>query len=198
MNRIKGTSFNRYRSVRWAKRLVWLFILIVSFSAWHELFTRQLIDDPQSATLHTWRVIRFTWPWLEYYRLTVNLINLLVSGFINLLATVFLLHKSTQMKEKFVKQQSTYGYWTLLRKQLPLYGSPLALVVLSLIRVSFSFTLVCITQQWQKYLYLGAYIVSFVPLMGTFPIFVLPAKIYKTEFNTCVQRMRRALTRTFI
>jgi hypothetical protein len=60
-----------------------------------------------------------------------------------------------------------------------------------LIRLIFSFTLVCITHQWQKYVYLTAYFISFTPLMATFPIFVLPAKIYKTEFNTVIEQTIR-------
>jgi hypothetical protein len=193
VNIIKGASFNKAESVLWAKRVILVLTVVVLASAWHEPLIRQLIDDPRATTRHTWCVVAFSWSWLEYYRLTVNMINLIVPCSINLTATVFLLHKSTRMKQSFANKQSEKSYFTSLKKQLPLYGSPLGLVVLSLMRLIFSFTLVCITHQWQKYVYLTAYFISFVPLMGTFPIFVLPAKIYKTEFNRFVQRWRRKL-----
>jgi hypothetical protein len=196
VNIIKGVSFKKSDSVWWAKRIIVLLIVVVLASAWHEPLIRQLIDDPRATNMHTWCVVTFPWSWLKYYRLTVNLINLIVPGSINLVATVFLLHKSTRMKQVFVKKQNERSYFTSLKKQLPLYGSPLGLVLLSLMRLIFSFTLVCITYQWQKYVYLTAYFVSFAPLMGTFPIFVLPAKIYKTEFKNFIKRTYRKLRLT--
>jgi hypothetical protein len=193
VNVIKGVSFRKSDSVWWAKRVVILLTIIVLASAWHEPFVRQLIDDPRSTTLHTWCVITFSRPWLEYYRLTVNLINLFVPGSIIFVATVFLLHKSTRMKQLLTANRGQRGYWKILKKQLPLYGGPFVLVILSLIRLVFSFTLVCIIYQWQKYVYLTAYTISFVPLMATFPIFVLPAKIYRTEFKSLVERLSKKL-----
>ncbi len=148
--------------------------------------------------MHTWCIVVFPWPWLEYYRLAVNLINLIVPGSINLIATVFLLHKSTRMKQALIKTQNDKGYFNVFKKQLPLYGSPLCLIVLSLIRFVFFFTLVCIIYQWQKYVYLSAYFFSYLPLMGTFPIFVLPAKIYREEFKKFVKRVIRTIRRTQI
>jgi hypothetical protein len=193
VNIIKGVSFRKTDSVWWAKRVIVLLTIIVLASGWHEPFIRQLIDDPRSTTLHTWCVVAFSWPWLEYYRLTVNLINLFVPGSIVLVATIFLLHKSTRMKQRLTSDLSIKGYWKIFKKQLPLYGSPFGLIILSLVRLVFSFTLVCITHQWQKYVYLTAYTISFVPLMATFPIFVLPAKIYRTEFKSFVKRLSRKL-----
>jgi hypothetical protein len=198
VNIIKGVSFKKSDSVWWAKRITIFLTIVVLTSAWHVPLIHQLIDDPRAITLHTWCVVTFPWPWLKYYRLMINLINLIVPGSINLVATVFLLHKSTRMKQKFAKTQSEKSYFMSFKKQLPLYGSPFGLVILSLMRLIFSFTLVCIIHQWQKYVYLTAYFVSFAPLMGTFPIFVLPAEIYKTEFKNFIKRTRNNLRRTRI
>jgi hypothetical protein len=193
INMVKGVSFKKSESVRWAKRIVLLLSSTVLISAWHELFIHQLVDDPRATTRHTWCVVRFRWSWLKYYRLVINLANLIVPSLINLVTTVFLLHKSTKMKQKFGKKKDERTYFATFKKQLPLYGSPLALVVLSLMRLIFSVTLVCIIHQWQKYFYLMAYFISFAPLMGTFPIFVLPAELYKTEFKNILERIHRKL-----
>jgi hypothetical protein len=193
VNMIKGVSFRKSDSVWWAKRVIVLLTIIILGSAWHEPFIRQLIDDPRATTLHTWCVISFSWSWLEYYRLTVNLINLFIPGSIVLVSTVFLLHKSTRMKQPLTSNRGKKGYLMVLKKQLPLYGAPFGLFILSLVRLVFAFTLVCIIHQWQKYVYLTAYTISFVPLMATFPIFVLPARIYRTEFKNFVKRMRKKL-----
>jgi hypothetical protein len=193
VNMIKGVTFRKSDSVWWAKRVTVLLTIIVLASAWHEPFVRQLIDDPRATNLHTWCVISFSWSWLEYYRLTVNLINLFVPSSIVFVSTAFLLHKSTRMKQLLSCNTGKRGYWKILKKQLPLYGGPFGLVILSLVRLVFSFTLVCIVYEWQKYVYLTAYTISFVPLMATFPIFALPAKIYRTEFKNFVNRTRRKL-----
>ncbi|CAF3563960.1 unnamed protein product [Rotaria socialis] len=191
VNIIKGISLKKPNSVWWAKRIIPLLTFIIICSLWHELFIHKLISDPRSTSEHTWCVIEFPWKWIKNYRLIINLINLIVPGVINLIATIFLLHKTTRRKQEFGKKKSDKSYWKTFRKQLPMYGSPFGLIILSVMRVIFSFTLVCITEQWHKYVYLIAYFISFTPFMATFPIFVLTAKIYKTEFKKFVARRIR-------
>jgi predicted tellurium resistance membrane protein TerC len=79
-----------------------------------------------------------------------------------------------------------------------MYGTPLGLVILSIMRVIFSFTLVCITKQWHKYAYFIAYFISFAPFITTFPIFVLTAEVYKKEFNNFIARFIRKLKARWI
>ncbi|CAF1125053.1 unnamed protein product [Adineta ricciae] len=183
INIIKGISFNKSTSVWWAKRMIFSLIIVVLSSTWYEPFIHHLIDDPRTTTTHTWCIVTFPWLWLKYYRLIINLINLIVPGSIHLLATLFLLHRTTKIKQILIKDQRQRHYFRLLIKQLPLYGSPLLVVTLSFLRLIFSFTLSCLTYQWQKYLYLTAYFISFCPLIMTLPMFVLPAKIYRTELK---------------
>ncbi len=135
----------------------------------------------------------FRWSWLKYYRLTTILINLIIPCFIQLLATIFLLHKSTRLKQNLAKKQERNNYLKYFKKQLPLYGSPFALIALSMIRLIFSLTLACITRPEEKYIYLMAYFISFIPWMGTFLIFVLPAKIYRDEFNNVLKQIKQKL-----
>jgi hypothetical protein len=125
--------------------------------------------------------------------LIINLINLIIPGSINLITTIFLLHKTTRRKQAFGKRKSEKAYWKIFRKKVPMYGSPFGLVILSIMRVIFAFTLVCITKQWHKYVYLSVYFISFTPFMITFPIFVLTAKVYKTEFKNFLARFNRKL-----
>ena len=193
VNMIKGIYFRKPDSVWWAKRVVFLLTTVVLVSTGYEPFIRQVIDDPRATTQHTWCVVTFSQPWLKVYRLSINLINLFIPCLINLITMILLLHKSTRMKEALARQHSKIHYFTILKKQLPLYGSPVVLVILSLMRLVFSFTLICIIHQWQKYVYLTAYLISFAPLMGTFPIFVLPATMYKIEFEDFCKRTRRKL-----
>ena len=96
---IKGVSFKKTDSVWWAKRIIPLLTLIIICSSCHELFVHELIYDPRSTSKHTWCVIKFPRLWIRYYRLIINLINLILPGFINLIETIFLLHKTTRRKQ---------------------------------------------------------------------------------------------------
>ncbi|CAF1248081.1 unnamed protein product [Didymodactylos carnosus] len=147
VNIIKGILFEKKESVKWAKRVVGVLVILVCASSWHELFIRQLTDDPRSFT-HTWCVVKFRWSRIEYYRLVVNLVNLIVPWCINLIATVVLLHKTARRKQTFMTSISGKGYFVTLKKQIVLYGSPLALITLVLTRLIFSFTLGCIEHEW--------------------------------------------------
>jgi hypothetical protein len=75
-----------------------------------------------------------------------------------------------------------------------MYGSPFGLIILSIMRVIFSFTLVELTKQCHKYVYF----VSWVLLVATFPTFVLPANVYKTEVNNFLERFIRKLRARWI
>jgi hypothetical protein len=194
---IKGISFKKSNSVWWAKCLIPFVTFLIICSLWHILFIYELIYDPRNTSQHTWCVIKFRWIWIKYYRLIINLINLIIPGGINLIATIFLLHKTTQRKQTFGKK-SQKDYWIVFRKQVPMYGSPFGLAIVSIMRVCFSFTLVCITKQWHKYLYFMAYFISFAPFMVTFPIFVLTAKVYKTEFKNFLARFIRKMKAKWI
>jgi hypothetical protein len=198
VNIIRGASFKKSDSVWWAKRLIPFFTLIIICSSWHDLFIHRLIYDPRITSEHTWCVIKFSWMWIKYYRLIINLINLIIPGLINFIATIFLLHKTTRRKQTFGKKKSENTYWKIFRKQIPMYGTPLGLVILSIMRVIFSFTLVCITKQWHKYAYFIAYFISFAPFITTFPIFVLTAEVYKKEFNNFIARFIRKLKARWI
>lgn len=198
VNMIKGTSFSKSDSVWWAKRVTLILTLIIASLHWHELFIHELTDDPRPTTRHTWCTITFRWPWLQDYRLIMNLINLIGPVLVSMVTTLFLLHKSTRMKQAFGKNKHEKTYLAALKKQLPLYGGPFSLVVLSLIRLTFSLTLVCIVDHWQKYVYLTAYCTSFLPLIGTFPIFVLTSDTYRRELKKLLERVNRRLKNTNI
>lgn len=190
VNIFKGVLFSRIESVRWAKRVIPCLSIVICLIFIHELFIRQLTDDPRSLS-HPWCVIKFSHPFLKYYRLTVNVVNLGLPVSINLIATVYLVHKTTRRKQTFATSTNEKDYFTTLKKQCLLYGSPMGVILLGLTRLIFSFTLVCIRHNWQKYIYLSACFISFVPLMSTFPIFVLPGAIYKKEFDNFIRRTRQ-------
>ena len=62
------------------------------------------------------------------------------------------------------------------------------LVLLVLPRIIISFLSGCMKSPNNSWLFLLAYLMSFLPSMITFIVYILPSKTYKKEFNTVVNR----------
>ncbi|CAF4247052.1 unnamed protein product [Rotaria sp. Silwood2] len=63
-----------------------------------------------------------------------------------------------------------------------------ALVLLALPRLIMSFISGCMQSSRNPWLYLFGYLISFIPSMITFIVFILPSKKYKDELTTMIQR----------
>ncbi|UJR18744.1 hypothetical protein I4U23_005650 [Adineta vaga] len=129
VNIIQGVSFNKRKSVIWAKRIIFILIIIILISSWHEFFSHQLIDDPRNEIIHTWCVVIFHWSWIKYYRLMLNLFHLFIPCIIQLFSTIILLHKSTKLKQSLSKQEDKKKYFHYFKQQLPFYGIPIILIL---------------------------------------------------------------------
>ena len=69
------------------------------------------------------------------------------------------------------------------------------LVLLGFPRLVISFMSGCMKSPSNSWLFISGYLLSFLPSMMTFIVYVLPSKIYKNEFDNVVrqtiQRFRR-------
>ncbi|CAF1538437.1 unnamed protein product [Adineta ricciae] len=121
VNVIKGASFEKTKSVWWAKRLVPFLTLIIICSSWHELFVHELIHDPRSTSQNTWCIIKISSLWIKYYRLILNLFHLIIPGSIHLIATILLLNKTTQRKQTLEKTKNGKSYWEYNKSDFFIY-----------------------------------------------------------------------------
>ena len=95
VNVFKGVCFCKTASVRWAKRIIPCLLIVICLTSAHEFFIWQLTEDPRSKS-HPWCVVKFLNPFLKHYRLIINIVNLTVPVSINIVGTIYLLHKTTQ------------------------------------------------------------------------------------------------------
>ncbi|CAF3768242.1 unnamed protein product [Rotaria sp. Silwood1] len=65
------------------------------------------------------------------------------------------------------------------------------LLLLALPRLIISFINGCMKSPRNSWLYLFTYLISFLPSIITFIVYVLPSKLYKNEFNTSIQQITR-------
>ncbi|CAF1217038.1 unnamed protein product, partial [Didymodactylos carnosus] len=195
-NAVKGTKFNKKLSKKVSKYVGVMVIVLTVVSSLHEPFNRHIIDDPRSNG-YSWCVMQFDTQWLKTYETISNIVHLTTPFLINLVSTtVFLISLA---RRKSASTANTDNYYMLLKKQITLYKpfvvSPVILIIVELPRLVSSFAFACIEFPWQKYIYLVSYFVSFIPLMGTIIIFVLPAPVYREELSEFLRSTKTRFTR---
>ncbi|CAF1048431.1 unnamed protein product, partial [Didymodactylos carnosus] len=182
---VKGIEFNQRLSKTVAKYVISFVVLFNIIMSLHEPFHRQIIDDPIS-TSHTWCVMEFNRDRLKIYEIITNIIHLIVPFSINVISTIVFLLSLVRRKSRSLTNKDTY--YILLKAQMrthkPFVISPLLLVIIGLPRLIFTFIFACVKYEWQTYLYLVSYFISFLSLTGTLFVFILPSPLYKKELKT--------------
>lgn len=185
---IKGIKFDKSLSVRTAKRIIpTLFITIVS-TLIHQVFNRKLIPDPR-VDERLWCVLKFPTNWLQTYNDVMHLFNSIIPFLINLMSMILLIIALARLKQKTGKK----SYLNVLKKQIKehkdLIIGPILTLSCKLPLLVVTLVIKCIKSKWQLYLSVGCYFLSFVPLLATFAIFVLPAPSYVTIFKAKLRKL---------
>jgi hypothetical protein len=137
--------------------------------------------------------VKFDQQSLHIYNIIINIIHYVVPFSINLLASIFILLRTSRIKSnaqklpfsQALKQQFlSYKHWIL---------SPFLLALLALPRLIFALTFTCISSidSWQSQFLLIGYFIGFLPQIGTLIIFVLPSKTYKEELVKLLKRISK-------
>jgi hypothetical protein len=121
----------------------------------------------------------------------VNIIHIIGPFIINLSSTIIILVNRVRQKH-LVKDDGTpskkKNYGAILLEQIwgikQAWISPCLLLAFGLPRLVLTFVFACIRYSWQEDLYMGSYLVSFVPMTATLIIFVLPSTAYVDELKT--------------
>ena len=182
LNIILGTSFDQRKSQMWAIFTVTIVILINVGSALHDPFNRRLLEDTEEQRI--WCIVSYTHSsWLNIYNETINIIHFFAPFSINFISALIIIGIAARNRSVIRKNQT---YREHLREQLRCHKhlliSSTILVILALPRLFISFISGCMKSVRDPWLFLAAYLISFIPLILIFPIFVLPSKTYKMEF----------------
>jgi hypothetical protein len=179
---LKGTSFDKKKSVKVVKFVVPSIFMILILTSVHQVFNRTLISDPRSDT-RQWCVIRYRQPWLQTYEIVFNLFNNIIPFLFNFISAIVLLISFSRSKRVVGKEK----YRTILKKNIhqhkDLLISPIIMVAFKLPELVVILALKCIKARWQLYTAAITYYCALIPIACTFLIFVSPASSYMKEFN---------------
>ena len=138
-----------------------------------------------------WCIVQYT-SILQRYNSVILMLQFIAPIVINILATITIIIRTTQHRMSVRNDQSYREVLQAQVRQLShLLVAPLVFIALTIPRLIISFTSSCMKSGSTAWVFLIGYLISFVPLMFTFLVFVYPSKTYKHVFDKTIQRYRR-------
>jgi hypothetical protein len=197
LNITLNVHFNKAKSIFWAKVTIIMVVVINILSAIHDPINRRLLEDTEEQRI--WCIVSYTdSSWLNIYNKTLNIIHFIVPFGINFTSAFIIIVNTARQRSLARKNQS---YRQHLKEQFQqhkhLLISSSVLVILALPRLIISFFSGCMKSARDPWLFFSAYLISFIPLVLTFPIFVIPSETYKNEFILAWKYYRTIIRRYF-
>ncbi|CAF4036817.1 unnamed protein product [Adineta steineri] len=188
-----GVGFNKATSKKYAKRMIWVIVLVVAASILHDPIHRRLFDDIEEE--RTWCILRST-PQLEIYDRFINIFHFLIPFSLNFILAIGIIFYAAKQRSSIEKK---FTFRQQLRKQFSrhkhLILSSILLVILAVPRLIISFLPNCMKSPKEYQLFLAGYFISFIPPILHFFIFVLTSEIYKKEFDILARQKWKAFRR---
>ncbi len=195
---LKGTWL---KSPRIAKCIIATIILGIVAANVHELVYYQSIEDPKSLDMNnsSWCVTSYPSGIATYNQVNI-ILNYILPFLINLLSTIILMvlitrkravattKKSIHLKPESNIRRTIRTYIHLLTENKELVLAP-AITMLpqlfSLPQFILSFSLACqeFNVNWQRYLLIISYFVTYFPQVLSYKLYVSPSSFYKDEFH---------------
>ena len=194
-NVIKGIDFNKAKSKQIAKYAISFILLMTITSTIYDPIYRQIVDDESNEEQkRVWCIVSYSSQLLSINQ-SIQIFHFFVPYFINVISSFLIIILSTKRRRLVTLYSQSYQVvlYEQLQRHRYLLIAPLVLVILSIPRIILSFVAGCMKSDSSPWLYLIGYLISFVPPMLTFVIFVLPSKLYKEEFRTTVSNIRKTI-----
>jgi len=189
----RGAKFKKEKSRNVAKGIIFLVIVITMASLVHDPYFRLVFvddSDDEFQIKRIWCIVRYN-SQFQIYNSFIHSLHFFGPFFCNIISSIVLVVTRSRQQENLQKNQT---FKTILRKQFEkhkhLLTAPLILVVLVLPRLILTYLFKCMDSENDAWLYLCIYLITFIPSMLTFVIFILPSKFYKKEFQKTVQEYR--------
>jgi hypothetical protein len=190
---LKGVHFDKKKSKQTAK---WILFVVIMFSITtniHDPIHRQLIDDLEE--LRIWCVVTYT-SRFDMYNSAMNVFHFIIPFCINLISALIIIATAARLR---AISRTWQTYKQHLQQQVQehkhLLISPCILVLLGVPRLVIAFSSNCMKSARNPWLFLVGYLISFIPVILTFVVFVLPSKVYKKEFNKSISQLSVTIRR---
>ena len=184
----KGIYFNKSLSKRIARWMLIILPLLLIVSLIHEPLYRDLVDDSEEERV--WCVLKHSSA-IETYNRIILLFHSIAPFCINLFSALFIIFSGARRGTTLQKQKT---YQEHLQQQFKehksLIISPIILVILTIPRVWIAFLSGCAKVSHNVWLYLSGYLVSFIPSMSIFIVFVCPSLFYREQFRQLLRCYR--------
>ena len=185
---IKGTHFDKTKSKKVAKYIIFILTLLMLITNIHDPIHRRLLDDGNDYDdeKRIWCIISYS-SGLQIYNTFLNMFHFFIPFILNIISAVIIIVMTARQRTHRGNDQS---YRRILREQLyehrHLLIAPIILVILALPSLIISLVSNCIKSSGNSWLFLFGYFVSFIPPMLCFVVFVLPSKLYKKELRKSI------------
>ena len=191
---MKQTHFNKKHSRRIAKYMIIILLILLIGTSIQDSLYRRLIDErneDNDEIKRIWCIISYPSKFLRQYNSYMQIFHFLIPFTINFISAIILITMKSRQRLRIYKNRS---YSQIIREQFiehkHLLIAPIVLVILALPRLILPFVSECMKSSNDAWLYMILYLISFVPSMVTFVIFVSPSKFYKKEFKRTLSRYR--------
>ena len=189
---IQKIKFNRRKSKRMAIRIVLLIIVSVTLSNLPDSLYRVLLHDEVEE--RTWCIVRYP-PSVEIFNSISIFLHFVAPFTINGISAVIIIVAKAHTHFVVKKDESYFQHLGKeLQKLKHILISPSVLVLLSIPRLMLAFIPGCMKSTEDLWIYLVGFFISFMPPILTFPIFVLPSRLYRKEFSNQAKSIFQRIT----
>ncbi|CAF3863381.1 unnamed protein product, partial [Adineta steineri] len=199
----QGVNFNKEKSKRFARWIIFISPLCISATMIHEPLYRNVFEHPIKDVTDKTKIIgRNIWCIINYSRAvqdynTVILFIHLIGPFIaNLFSALFIIFGTARQRSA---AQTNQNYMAHIREQFRehkrLVISPAILLILSMPRLIISLVSGCVKVSDKPWLYLCAYFISFTPSILVFVVFVIPSELYLKTLKESLRNWQRRIRR---
>ena len=190
---ILAVKFNKTKS---KKASIWVIPFVacsIALTYLPDSLHRVLIEDEIEE--RQWCIIRSSTS-IERFN-SINLLFHSITPFvINGTSTIILIRGKSRTHSAANQEQSYVQYLLKhLRDLKHLIIAPTILVLFSVPRLILAFLPGCMKSNEDLLIYLASYFISFIPPLLTFPIFVLPFRLYRNEFTNQTKFLFKANSR---
>ncbi|CAF3952202.1 unnamed protein product [Rotaria sp. Silwood1] len=179
----KGAIFNKEKSRKISKRVIFIILLLTTLTHLHDPLHRRLTDDFDIDEKRTWCFVQYS-SLLDQFNSAIVFLHILMPLSINMIAVIIMIVLIVHARSNVQPHKSIYVHF---RQQLNHHKNVLItsslLVLLSLPRLIIPFFTKCMKTPRSPFLFLIGYFISYIPTMLTFLIFVLPSKTYIGSFR---------------
>jgi hypothetical protein len=210
----KGVAFDQRKSRRMARLVLIILPILIMMTIIHEPFHRDLFEykteryklidyeiwrnltienrtEEYEIENHVLCITRYS-RFMQDYNTMILFFHLIAPFMLNFLSALYIIFGNSRRRSTAQTKQT---YKEHLRQQFNehkhLIISSIILLILALPRLIIAFVSGCVNPSDNLWLYLSGYLISFIPSILIFVIYVPPSELYKEKFKESLQHLKQ-------